>query len=48
VIGAGLGTLAVRYSPLWVPAAVLIPIAAVLTGSVPFARHSQEEVMDSR
>ena len=40
VIGATLGALAVSYSPLWVPAAVLVPITAVLAGSVALARHS--------
>ena len=36
--GAALGALAVTYSPLWVPAAVLTPIAAVLAGSVTLTR----------
>jgi hypothetical protein len=34
VTGAGLGTLAALSAPGWVPAAVLIPIAVVLTGSL--------------
>ncbi len=32
--GAALGTLAALNAPGWVPAAVLIPIAVVLTGSL--------------
>jgi uncharacterized membrane protein YoaK (UPF0700 family) len=39
VIGAASGALVVTYSPLWVPAAVLIPIAAVLAGSLAIARR---------
>ena len=34
VAGAALGTLAALYAEGWVPAAVLIPIAVVLTGSL--------------
>ena len=34
VTGATLGTLAALNAPGWVPAAVLIPIAVVLTGSL--------------
>jgi uncharacterized membrane protein YoaK (UPF0700 family) len=34
VAGAALGTLAALYAAGWVPAAVLIPIAVVLTGSL--------------
>jgi uncharacterized membrane protein YoaK (UPF0700 family) len=37
--GAALGTLAALWSPRWVAAAVLIPVAAVLTGSLPTARR---------
>jgi uncharacterized membrane protein YoaK (UPF0700 family) len=39
VTGATLGVLAAFRSPLWVPAAVLIPIAAVLAGSLATARR---------
>jgi hypothetical protein len=34
VIGAGLGVLAATRAPGWVPAAVLVPIAATLAGAV--------------
>jgi Protein of unknown function (DUF1275) len=40
VIGAALGAPAVSYSPPWVPAAVLIPIAAVLAGCLALARRT--------
>jgi hypothetical protein len=39
VTGAALGTLAALWSPPWVAAAVLIPIAVVLTGSLAIARR---------
>jgi hypothetical protein len=34
VIGAALGVLAAIRAPGWVPAAVLVPIAAVLTSTI--------------
>jgi uncharacterized membrane protein YoaK (UPF0700 family) len=39
VTGAALGVLAALWSPRWVAAAVLIPIAAVLAGSLATARR---------
>jgi uncharacterized membrane protein YoaK (UPF0700 family) len=39
VTGAALGTLAALWSPRWAAAAVLIPIAVVLTGSLATARR---------
>ena len=38
VIGATLGGLAALWSPGWVPAAILVPITAVLAGSASLAR----------
>lgn len=39
VIGATLGGLAALWSPGWVPAAILVPITAVLAGSASLARR---------
>ena len=39
VTGAALGTLAALWSPPWVAAAVLIPVAIVLAGSLAIARR---------
>jgi uncharacterized membrane protein YoaK (UPF0700 family) len=41
VIGAALGVLAATRSPLWVPAAVLVPIAAVLAALIARAKRRQ-------
>jgi uncharacterized membrane protein YoaK (UPF0700 family) len=38
LIGATLGSLAALWSPGWVPAAILVPITAVLAGSAALAR----------